>query len=77
MDKHVQAQMLNNPNNTNIMESNENKIDAKGSNWGFGVAKNLIKDKLKKSIASKMGYMQPDAPNGQPATRSDDNQQTQ
>ena len=72
----MQAQMLSNPNNK-TMESNENKIDAKASNWGFGVAKNLIKDKLKKSIASKMGYTQADAPNGQPATRSDDNQQIQ
>ena len=76
MDKHVQAQMLSNPNNK-TMESNENKIDAKASNWGFGVAKNLIKDKLKKSIASKMGYVQPDGADGQPATRSDDNQQTE
>ena len=55
----MQFQMLNQPNIKN-MESNDNKIiDAKGgSNWGFGVAKNMIKDKLKKSIASTMGQIQ-------------------
>lgn len=59
MEKHMQFQMLNQPNIKN-MESNDNKIiDAKGgSNWGFGVAKNMIKDKLKKSIASTMGQIQ-------------------